>query len=209
MTTILPYSFTPIHLPPYSFGKLLEGNPFTVSVARAHLFAVTEALGSGAAVTFAHGALQCQARVTAVSNHTGLPLSITVIRTSKPETIEESPVYYKIKGTGDRRTVHDHAGVLIGRLVKHEKEVINTTAHYRNGHPVSATISKGVDVWWRAHDADGNRLGRVPRDLHGEPMGAWKGASHTTLKAWRDPQAWEGLVTTGARADAEVAHGGT
>lgn len=204
-----------IHLPPYSFGKLLEGNPVTVSVARAHLFAVTEALGSGATVTFEcgdrsapHRMQTCQARVTAVSTR-GPALSVTVICTSKPETSEEAPVYYKIKGKGDRRTVHEHTGVLIGRLVKHEREVINTTQHFRNGRPVSATISKGVDVWWRAHDADGNRLGRVPRDLHGEPMGAWKGASHTTLKAWRDPQAWEGLVTTGARADAEVAHGGT
>lgn len=100
---------------------------------------------------------------------------------------------YKIKGTGDRRTVHDHTGAIVGRLVKHKKEVINTTEYFRNGRAVSATISKGTEVWWRAHDADGNRLGR------GDP---WKGASRTTLKAWRDPRAWEGLVTTGVRADA-------
>lgn len=94
---------------------------------------------------------------------------------------------YKIKGKGSNREVYDGA-TLVGRLVRHEREIINTTQQYRNGQAVSATISVNVEVWWRAFTPEHQRLGR------GDP---WKGASRSTLKAWADPKAWEGLVTTG------------
>ena len=35
-------------------------------------------------------------------------------------------------------------------------------------------------------------------------MGAWKGASRSTLKSWMDPSAWESLTTSGERGDAPV-----
>lgn len=194
-----------IHLSPYSFAKLAQGAPFSVNVSRRFLSALSDALGSGAPITVEHGATWCHAQVTALSNHGRGPLNITIVCTSKPK---DRTVPYKIKGKGDRRTVHDVSGVLIGRLVRHERPVLHTTQRYVNGRPVSATIRKVTEVWWRAHDADGNRLGRVPRDLHGAPAGAWKGASRSTLKAWTEPSAWEGLTTSGERADVEMQNAG-
>lgn len=87
-----------IHLPPYSFGKLLEGNPFTVNVARVHLKGLSVALGSGLygalqgePVTFQCGEKTCQARVTALSNRPRQPLSITVIHTPEAVPVNEVP----------------------------------------------------------------------------------------------------------------------
>lgn len=94
---------------------------------------------------------------------------------------------FKIKGKGERREVYDGT-ILVGRLVRHEKPRIETTQRFTNGHAVSATIRKVVEVWWRAYDADERRLGR------GDP---WRGASKPTLKAWTDPLAWAGLTTKG------------
>lgn len=92
---------------------------------------------------------------------------------------------YKIKGSGDARTVVAGARV-VGQLRRHEKPVIATT--YR---PNSISFRKTVEVWWRAYTADGQRLGR------GSP---WRGASRQTLKAWTDPARWEGLTTQPAPA---------
>lgn len=95
---------------------------------------------------------------------------------------------YKFKGKGNKREVYDGA-MLVGRLVRHERPVTYTTYCYdRAGRQTGATFRKSVEVWWRAYDSDGRRLGR------GDP---WKGVSCVTLKEWSDPKAWEGLVTTG------------